>query len=311
MRLDQLRYLTEISKSHSMHATSAKMHISPQALSASIKAMENEIGLALLERSFQGTVLTPLGEEISAVSEEFIQKIDMILATYHDPVKREQDFFEFYFFPYDEMDNFAPKLITDLLYNNMDFPTHTIERSEEEIKSALDKGEVEVALAYIYKLNNKVILNKYADYDALPLCSMRYCCRASSGSLLNQYMSVSLKTVFKCLVLHFTQRGGKEFLDFIQALADKNQASNVCILKHYEIYKEKLIHNHGISLIVDIPYKDKSYLEPIHGTVEIPIKENLQRELCLISKKDVIFSEKTQKFIKILSDHIAYIICKN
>lgn len=83
-----------------MHATQYKMHISPQALSASIKAMENEIGLALLERSFQGTELTPLGEEISAASEAFIEKLDRILAAHRNTSEQEQTNFVFNFFPY-------------------------------------------------------------------------------------------------------------------------------------------------------------------------------------------------------------------
>lgn len=308
MRIDQLRYLTEIAKSHSMHATSTKMHISPQALSASIKAMENEIGLALLERSFQGTELTPLGEEISAASEAFIEKLDAILAAHRNPAEKEQAFFDFSFFPYDEMDNFAPKLITDLLYKNFDLPIRTIERSEDEIKAALDDGDSEIALAFVYKLNNKIILNHYADYTCKPLCSMRYCCRASSSSPLNQYMSVSLKNVFKYPLLHFTPRSGQGFLELIQALSGSDSACQIRLLKHQEVYKEKLINNHGVSLVVDVPYKDKSNIEHIHGTVEIPIKENLQRELCLVSKKDAVFGEQTQEFIKILSNHIAYII---
>ena len=308
MRIDQLRYLSEIAKSHSMHATSTKMHISPQALSASIKAMENEIGLALLERSFQGTELTPLGEEISAASEAFIEKLDRILAAHRNTSEQEQTNFVFNFFPYDEMDNFAPKLITDLLYKNFDMPIRTLERSAEDIKAALTDGSIEVALAFVYKLNNKTLLDPYSDFDCQPLCTMRYCCRASRSSPLNQYMSVSLKNVLKYPLLHFTPRSGKEFVDFIQALSDGAATGQVRVLRHQEVYKEKLINNHGVSLIVDVPYKDKSNVEHIHGTVEIPIKENLQRQLCLISKKGTVFSEQTEKFIKILSDHLAYTI---
>lgn len=308
MRIDQLRYLIEIAKSHSMHATSTKMHISPQALSASIKAMETEIGLALLERSFQGTELTPLGEEISVLAEAFIEKLDTIIAAHRNPDEAKQAFFDFNFFPYDEMDNFAPKLITDLLYKSFELPIHTVERSEAEIKAALDCGQLALALAYIYKLNNKTILNRYRDYDCQPLCSMRYCCRTSSSSPLNYYMSVSLKTVFKYPLLHFTPRSGQEFIDFIRVLSDDETADAIRILKHQEVYKEKLINNHGVSLIVDVPYKDKSNIEHIHGTVEIPIKENLQRELCIISKKGAVPDAQTEKFIKILTDHLAYII---
>ena len=311
MRIDQLRYLTEIAQSHSMHATSNKMHISPQALSASIKAMENEIGLELLERSFQGTELTPLGEEISEIAQDFLAKLDTILSAYRNPDLKEQTYFNFHFFPYDEMDSFAPKLITDLLKKNFDLPIRTVELSEEEIKTALDDGSLEVALAYVYTLNNRLILNPYSDYECHPLCTMRYCCRASSNSPLNQYMSISLKTALKYPLLHFTPRSGKEFIAFIDALPHNPGACQIRILKHQEVYKEKLINNHGISLVADVPYKDKSNVEHIHGTIEIPIKENLQRKLCLISNKDAVFSDNTKKFIKILKDHIAYMLYEN
>ncbi len=311
MRIDQLRYLTEIAKSHSMHTTCTKMHISPQALSASIKALENEIGIQLLERSFQGTELTLLGEEMSLAAEEFIEKLDIILANHRDPDAKERNRFEFNFFPYDEMDNFAPKIITDLLYKNFEMPIRIHERSEEEIKVALIDGQIELALAYVYRLNDTVLLDHYADFDCQPLCNMRYCCRASSNSPLNQYMSISLKNVFKYPLLHFTSRSGKEFFDFIDALTDKKIHDNIHVLKHQEIYKEKLINNHGVSLIADVPYKDKSCMEQIRGTVDIPIKENLRRELCIVSPKGAAFSESTQRFIKILSDHIAYTIRSN
>ena len=61
MRIEQLQYLIEIDKSHSMNATSMKMNITPQALSASVKALENELGVKVMDKSFQGTTLTPLG----------------------------------------------------------------------------------------------------------------------------------------------------------------------------------------------------------------------------------------------------------
>jgi len=309
MRIDQLRYLIEIAKSHSMHATSIKMHISPQALSATIKALERELDLELLQRSFQGTELTTVGEEISKISEEFLQKLDAVVHTYHNLQLQHQEYFDFYFSPNDEMDNFVPKLVTDLIYKNFDLPLRTAELSEEELKIALEENRLEVVVAFIYKLNDTVIINPYPEYAYKPLCSMRYCCRVSKNSPLNQHMSLSLKTVLKNPLLHFSPRTGENFLTFIKALSEDN--CHVQILKHHEIYKEKLINNHGVSLVVDIPYKDKSNIEYIPGTVDIPIKENLQRELCLIYKPNTVFSERSQQFIKILTDHIAYTIYKN
>ncbi len=211
MRIDQLRYLTEIAKSHSMQATSARMHISPQALSAAIKALEKELDCELLQRSFQGTELTAIGEEISNISEEFIKNFDAVIYAYHNRQLQNQEQFNFYVSPNDEMDNFIPKLVTDLMYKNYDFPLKTAELSEEEMKIALAEDRFEMILAYVYKLNDSVIFNPYAEYAYTPLCSMRYSCRVSKNSPLSQHMSLSLKTVFKNPLIHFSSRGGGSY----------------------------------------------------------------------------------------------------
>lgn len=113
--------------------------------------------------------------------------------------------------------------------------------AQRKKQGGLTDGSIEVALAFVYKLNNKTLLDPYSDFDCKPLCTMRYCCRASRSSPLNQYMSVSLKNVLKYPLLHFTPRSGKEFVDFIQALSGGAATGQVRVLRHQEVYKEKLI----------------------------------------------------------------------
>ena len=54
MRTEYLNYLVEISKHKSMNLASQKLHISPQALSAAIKGLENELQIKLLDRTTTG-----------------------------------------------------------------------------------------------------------------------------------------------------------------------------------------------------------------------------------------------------------------
>ena len=58
MRTEQLLYLLEISKNPSLHIASEKLNMTPQALSASIRKLEEEVGFAVLERTTQGVTLT-------------------------------------------------------------------------------------------------------------------------------------------------------------------------------------------------------------------------------------------------------------
>ena len=75
MNTNQLEYLIEISKHKSMSAASEKLHMSPQALSMSIKKLEEELGFPLLIRSFKGITLTSDGEWLVHEAESFLSKI--------------------------------------------------------------------------------------------------------------------------------------------------------------------------------------------------------------------------------------------
>ena len=61
MRLEQLEYLMEINKTHSINSASQYLHVSQQNISKSIQNLEAELGLELLTRGTEGTYLTPDG----------------------------------------------------------------------------------------------------------------------------------------------------------------------------------------------------------------------------------------------------------
>jgi len=88
MYWEQLKYLTEISKSQSIHAASNNLYLTPQALSMSIKALEEELGVVLLSRSSAGTVLTTEGEIVYNLSQDILKNIDLIMNVAKD--KEEQ-----------------------------------------------------------------------------------------------------------------------------------------------------------------------------------------------------------------------------
>lgn len=61
MRLEQLEYLLEIHRTHSINHAAKKLHVSQQNISQSIKHLESELDLILLERGNTGTYLTDSG----------------------------------------------------------------------------------------------------------------------------------------------------------------------------------------------------------------------------------------------------------
>ena len=76
MRIEQFEYLLEISQNKSMNAASKNLHISPQALSNSIKKLEDELGLTILERTSMGVSLTPDGKSLLLLIENFLSGLN-------------------------------------------------------------------------------------------------------------------------------------------------------------------------------------------------------------------------------------------
>lgn len=70
MELLQLQYFLELAKTEHMTKTSAQLHISQPALSATIKRLENELGTPLFERQGRNIKLTKYGETYRAFVQE-------------------------------------------------------------------------------------------------------------------------------------------------------------------------------------------------------------------------------------------------
>lgn len=74
MRLEQLASLVEVSKHKSLNRASDTLQMTQQALSSSMKTMENELGVQLLKRSRKGCVLTCEGEKLLAFAKETLPR---------------------------------------------------------------------------------------------------------------------------------------------------------------------------------------------------------------------------------------------
>ena len=86
MHIDQLLYLIEISNSPSINVASEKLNISYQALSHSVKALENELHLTLLTRTNKGSILTADGEKLVSLAKLFVKGIEQLQSSHADAV---------------------------------------------------------------------------------------------------------------------------------------------------------------------------------------------------------------------------------
>lgn len=80
MRLEQFAYLVSIDTLSTIQAVADKYHITPSAVSMSLTALENELGIALVTRDRHGTRLTNAGREVVDGTKAFLELIHITQA---------------------------------------------------------------------------------------------------------------------------------------------------------------------------------------------------------------------------------------
>lgn len=63
MSLDQIRYFVAVAEAGTTRAAAAAVHVSQPPLSRQVKALEEELGTSLFERSARGMSLNAAGQE--------------------------------------------------------------------------------------------------------------------------------------------------------------------------------------------------------------------------------------------------------
>lgn len=78
MRLEQLSYLLEIQKHHSMNIAGNTIHISQQAISIALRKLEDELNVKLINGTAKGTYLTHEGELVAQAAADIFARLDIL-----------------------------------------------------------------------------------------------------------------------------------------------------------------------------------------------------------------------------------------
>ena len=81
MRIEQLYYLIEISRQHSLNLAAETLHVSVQALSSSIKNLETELHTTILNRTNRGVSLTEAGQQVLQYAHTTVTGYENLLAS--------------------------------------------------------------------------------------------------------------------------------------------------------------------------------------------------------------------------------------
>ena len=78
MNINQLKYVLAVAGASSMREAAAKLYVSQPALSASIRELEEELGLLLFERTNKGISLTEEGRDFVSYAKNTVSQYEIL-----------------------------------------------------------------------------------------------------------------------------------------------------------------------------------------------------------------------------------------
>ena len=78
MTLMQMKYAIAVADTKSMNEAARSLFITQPSLSASVKELENEIGIELFKRTNRGITVTPEGEEFLGYARQVVEQCRLI-----------------------------------------------------------------------------------------------------------------------------------------------------------------------------------------------------------------------------------------
>ena len=290
MRSEQLKYLIDISNSPSINAASEKLHISYQALSHSIKALEDELNLSLLVRTNQGSVLTEDGKKVVALAKRFFSGIEQI------QVQKNIDAAQ--------INGTVNILTTNICLENFLFDLMDVcKRNYPKIKFhyELPAYGKESAFHLLRKDPSCFFLSIWGldsynseipdDIQKTIIAHTNVKCVCSPMHELANYQSVSFKKLKKydLLVRHSAEVDDVPLKSFKSVVSENNPV----------LFEKKILSENYISFIYKIPFAPY-WIPRVDNVARIDVHTESDVHLALCCNKNAKFPPQTKAFLELL-----------
>ena len=226
MNLDQLRYIVSLRETKSITQTASSFFISHQAISKSLKALENELGVVLFTRSNQGIDFTQAGIQLYDFAENTLHSYENLevnlnafktmhssanipgkLAIYSIPryfTTSFWDFMKYFQAKNPSLDITVTNLQADRIINEVEFNENvlafiTADKLRNNLKNALNARKISFTIikeqelfACVYKkyLSSKSDIFTYDDSAKYPQIAFRYPYQLIESSVCNPKYTV-------------------------------------------------------------------------------------------------------------------------
>lgn len=160
MTLAQLRYAITVAEAKSMNEAARKLFISQPSLSASIRELEEEIGVEIFRRTNRGISVTPEGEEFIGYARQVEQQYDLIESKYILKKNSKKKFsvsMQHYTFAV----NAFVEMVKQFGMDEYEFEVH--ETKTYDVIEDVKNYKSEIGILYLNDFNNKILTKLFRE----------------------------------------------------------------------------------------------------------------------------------------------------
>lgn len=290
MRSEQLQYFIELGNHRSISSAAEHLHISSQALSISLKNLEEELGLRLLNKSAKGVAFTEDGEQFKQICKQFFDAIDNLKLK--SDFKPTEMFRKFDLLSTSGFSELALSPLLEDIYNNVPHANINIATySHQKLLDYLDEEKFPFALYYKMYINKEEISPKLPDkFHFTPLIENEYFAIVPDSMNLRGYKTISLKKLYQYPIIAY---GPSLYL--FDAIYHYYPKISPTIIEAPSLVAllSLLGKGAGFTLGQNLIYS-QDYILPPKNTHKIKLRENMHVTLGLLTKSNKELSADAQ-----------------
>lgn len=299
MRLEQLQYLIAISHYPSISTAADKMHISHQAMSAAIKALESELNAQLIERRFSGVSLTADGRYLVKIAQEFCQKLqhfqsparaaDMAVHGRLHIVSSQM-----------ALEGLLPKIIANFYTQYPFVQVSTASLKPQAVVNRYEDGQADLAFLAFYSLDDQPDFVLKPGLAFVPCLSLTPCIEVSKADPLAAKRFVALKQLRQqCIVYNCPEQMAQD--DYNRWPFAYVKSQKTIFEPSRSIYTELLRNGCGIG--ISMLFKSRPLTNGTNDLTYVPLQTDGDYYLGYLRKEGAVFTEIAALFLNYLQDY--------
>lgn len=304
MRLEQLEYLLEISKTRSISLASQNLHISHQSLSKAIQNLEKELEIPIVERSSKGISLTTQGQQVIEIAQRVFSELNAL----HE-LKSQLPFSQA-----------TTGTLTIMFCNTFDI--NRITTSINVFSAAYPKAQVNLikdSLPYLlnsiyektadiglislpdtYPLSRLLEAEKFKDLAFHPMLEDKLLVAVSKVSPLASRQSISLPTLLKYPLILLKNNEEPEQENWLYALLAQYEKPNIIVKTNsVQMYLKSIADNTGVGFFTNTA-KHSLYQGGIENIAFIPVRPVVRMSYSYVTNRTTPMTPLMQAYLPYL-----------